>query len=168
MARLRRAYRSFLLWILNVFFCGTHFFALKRALLNAAGIPCGKGTRVVGPLHPGSVASVSFGESVWVGAGLTIFGSGSVRIGNHVDLGPEVMFISSSHEMNDAPDHRAGKGIAWHIEVEDGSWIGARATIQGDIVIGRGSVIGACALVNKSLGENVLCGGVPAVVKKAL
>ena len=123
---------------------------------------------MVGPLYPGTVAEVSFGENVWVGAGLTVFGSGSVRIGSRVDLGPEVLFLSSSHEMNDSPEHRAGKGISWHIVVEDGSWIGARATIQGDVVVGRGSVIAACALVNRSLGDNVLCAGVPAVVKKDL
>ena len=168
MARLRRLHRRFLLHILNTFFRGTHFFALKRRLLRAAGIPCGDGTRVVGPLRMDPAAELSVGAGVWISADLTVFGSGSVRIGDRVNIGPQVMFISSSHEMNDSPDRRAGRGIAWHITVEDGSWIGARATLQGDVTVGRGAVIGACALVNKSLGDNVLCVGVPAVVKKKL
>ncbi len=167
MSKLKRIRRAILLHLLNLF-SGSHFFALKRRLLIAAGIPCGPASRVVGPVHLGTVAEVSIGESVWVGADLTVFGSGGVRIGDHVDLGPEVMFLTSSHELNDSPAHRAGKGISWHITVEDGSWIGARAVIQGDVVVGRGAVVGACALVNRSLGDNVLCVGVPAAVKRRL
>lgn len=50
------------------------------------------------------------------------------------------------------------------IRIEDGAYIGMRASIiaRNDLVIGKGAVVGACSLVNKSIpgGETVV--GIPA------
>ena len=46
-------------------------------------------------------------------------------------------------------------------------WIGANATIVPDVCIGKGSIVGAGAVVTKNIPEYSICVGVPAkVIKK--
>ena len=54
------------------------------------------------------------------------------------------------------------------IVVEDGSWIGACATILPGITIGRGSVVAAGAVVTTDVDPHTMVGGVPAKRIKAL
>lgn len=67
-------------------------------------------------------------------------------------------FIMDSHEKlpeNDAP-----------VIVEDDVWTGANITILKGVTIGRGCVIAAGAVVNKSMPPYSIIGGVPARVLK--
>lgn len=162
MRKLLRIRRSFLIKIINSFLCGTHFFKLKIFLLKHAGIECGLNTKVVGPIYLGNVAQISFGNNVWIGTKFSVYGNGSVIVENNVDIAPEVSIITGSHEIAFDEGHRAGKGISYHVTIKEGCWVGARATIMGNIEIGKGSVVAASALVNKSVESNTLCGGVPA------
>jgi len=166
MGRLKRIKRTFCIWIINSFLSGTHFFELKRLLLRAAGIPCGVGSKVVGPVYLGNVARVRIGSNVWVGTRFAVYGNGSVTLGDDIDIAPEVAFLTGSHEMVEGPlhthTHRAGKGVSFHIEVGNGTWIGARSTIMGNTTIGDGCVIAVGAVVNRTVGTNMVVGGVPA------
>ena len=49
-----------------------------------------------------------------------------------------------------------------------GVWIGARATILLNTVIGDGAAVAACACVTRDIPGNTLAGGVPARVIKEL
>lgn len=158
MGRLRRIKRAFCIWIINSFLCGTHLFTCKRRLLMRAGIPCGENTCVVGPLYMGNISNVSFGNNVWVGRGFKVYGNGNVKIGCTIDIAPDVAFVTGSHEIGDHT-HRAGKGISYSIQVENGCWIGARATIMGNTTIKEGSIIAAGAVVNQTVGPNAIYGG---------
>lgn len=162
MSKLMRIKRSFLIKIINSCLCGTHFFKLKNNLLKHTGIKCGLNTKVVGPLYLGNVAQVSFGNNVWIGTKFSVYGNGKVVVEDNVDIAPEVSIITGSHEIAFDEQHRAGDGISYHVTIKEGCWIGARVTIMGNTEIGKGSVVAASALVNKSVGSNILCGGVPA------
>ncbi|MCI8554136.1 MAG: hypothetical protein HFJ80_04230 [Clostridiales bacterium] len=59
-------------------------------------------------------------------------------------------------------ERRAGKGESYHIRVGDGTWIGTRATLLNNTVVGDACVIAACACVNKNVEAGTLAGGVPA------
>ena len=161
MGRLHRAKRAFCIWIINSFLCGTHFFVWKRRLLLLAGIPCGDNTCLVGPLYLGNVSNVSIGNNVWVGRDFKVYGNGKVVIGNNIDIAPDVSFVTGSHEIGNST-HRAGKGISYSIQVDDGCWLGARATIMGNTTIKEGSIIAAGAVVNQPVGPDAIYGGVPA------
>lgn len=145
--------------ILNRWFCGTHFFRLKRCLLRFAGMRIGSCTKIVGPVYISS--GIEIGDNCWIGMNLAAHGNGHVRIGNDCDLAPEVMFLTGSHQIG-ARERRAGAGLSSSIQIGDACWIGARATILGGVAVGSGSVIGACALVNRSIENDVLVAGVPA------
>lgn len=172
MSKIMRIKRMFLIWIINTFLCGTHFFTIKRKLLIWSGIDCGKETKLVGPIYVGNIANVHFGDHVWIGTKLSIYGNGSVWIGNDIDIAPDVAFITGSHEISKdihrGGVHRAGKGICYSIEVQDGCWIGTRVSLMGNITVGSGCVLAAACLVNKSLEPNAVYGGIPAKVLRKL
>lgn len=151
----------------NHLFCGTHFFAVKRALLTASGLRIGNNTKIVGPIHFGNASDISIGEDCWIGKNLSIHGDGKVVIGDRCDFAPDVSILTGSHQIGD-PSRRAGEGISFSITVGDGCWIGSGARITGHTDIGTGSVIGACALVNKSIQPNVVVAGVPAKIIREL
>ena len=161
MSRFKRIKRACTIYLINSFLSGTHFYTIKRKLLNTIGIHCGKETRVVGPLFLGNVSQVSFGDGVWVGREFKVYGNGSVTIGNNIDIAPDVAFVTGSHEISDS-SRRAGDGLSYHISVEDGCWIGTRSTILGNTTVKGGCIIAAGAIVNRSTDANSIYGGVPA------
>lgn len=164
---IKKVFRIVALFIINAFLSATRFFSLKRFLLNISGIKIGKDTKVVGPIYIGSVAQVVIGEDCWIGSGFKVYGNGVVVIGDKCDFGPDVAFVTGSHEMGPA-ERRAGTGISFSLSVESGCWIGARVTIVGNTTVGKSSVIGTTSLVNKDIGSNVIAFGSPAKVFKNL
>lgn len=87
--------------------------------------------------------------------------SGYVKIGNSCNIGYNVVFCTISHEILDEKS-RAGKHIDKDIIVEDGCWICANVTVLQGVTIGKGCVIAAGSVVNKSTEPNGLYAGVPA------
>ena len=78
-----------------------------------------------------------------------------------------VHFINSSHEIGDE-NRRASKGIAKHIVVGSGSWIGADTIIMPGVTVGKGVVVGAGSLVTNDLEDNSIYFGSPARLYKKL
>ncbi len=157
--------RRIVYFLVNHVFAGVGCFAVKRRLLNAIGHSLGEGTRLVGPII--CTGTLVTGKNCWLGRNLTIHGNGQVLLGDNCDLAPEVAFLTGGHEIGIAA-RRAGLGKTCTIRVEDGCWIGARATVLGTVTLGRGSVIAACACVTKDIPPNTLSGGVPARILKKL
>jgi len=85
---------------------------------------------------------------------------GTVRIGNFVDIAPEVMIWTLEHDPND-PDFGAKGG---DVVIEDFAWIASRAIILPGITIGTGAVIAAGAVVTRDVPEFAIAAGVPAKV----
>lgn len=159
------AKRILALFCVNHILAGTEYFELKRKILNGAGFEIGAGTKVVGPLF--CSAKLVIGENCWIGRNLSVNGNGTVIIGNNCDIAPEVAFLTGGHEIG-TKDRRAGSGEIYTIRVEDGCWIGARATLGKEICVGTGSVVASCACVMDDVPENSLTGGVPAKVIRKL
>jgi len=90
-----------------------------------------------------------------------------IEIGNHVAIGHHVVLITSDHDTSNALD-RSGTIKTAKITIEDGAWIGARATILPGVTIGRGAVVAAGSLVAQSVPANKVAGGVPARSIKTL
>lgn len=151
--------RIFVTYLVNHIYVGTSHFEVKRKLLNSIGYEIGEGTKVVGPVF--CTGHLKVGKHCWIGCGLKVHGNGTVVLGDHCDLAPEVMFLTGGHEIGNT-SHRAGTGETYEIEVGSGTWIGARTTIGRNVKIGSGCVIAACTCVMSSVESNTLVGGVPA------
>ena len=162
-------YRKIVFFLINHFLIGSGHMACaaKRCLMNSIGLKIGKGTTIVGPIYV--FGSIDIGEKCWVNRNFTVHGNGHVRIGNCCDIGPDVSILTGGHAIGgNNEERRAGKGESYTISIEDGCWIGSRATILGETTIHHHSVIAACSCVNKNVEENTLVGGVPAKVIKSL
>lgn len=81
-----------------------------------------------------------------------------IRIGNHVSVGHEVMFITHGHDTTD-PQRRAGRITRAPIVIEDGAWLGARSIILPGVRIGAGAVIGSSVVVAEDVPEHTLVMG---------
>jgi len=70
-----------------------------------------------------------------------------------------------SHSVIDLSSNQISN-YAEDVNIGDHVWIAARAQILKGVSVGSGSIIGAGAVVTKSIPENSLAVGVPATVKK--
>ena len=167
MSIIKHIYRILLIKITNLF-KGMHFFAVKRFFLNLSpGIRIGKNTKIVGPIWAGTVSNINIGCNTFINREFSIEGNGRITIGNSVDIGPNVRILTGGHLIGESR-HRAGEGISYEVEIQDGCWIGACSTILGNSVIGQGCVVGAVTLVNKNCPANSLIVGHPGIVKRYL
>lgn len=110
------------------------------------------------------VSELHVGREAFIGNGCRFYSSvrysSGVVIGDEAKVAPEVVFCCTTHEMGDAR-RRAGEVYNDGIEVGDGCWIGARATILPALAPSRGSCAKnenphAGAVVMKDFPENRL------------
>jgi acetyltransferase-like isoleucine patch superfamily enzyme len=96
----------------------------------------------------------------------------SIRIGNGVRTGPNVLITDNAHGasvaelLETAPNLRplSSKGP---VVIEDNVWIGTKSSIMPGVRIGRGSIIAANSVVTHDIPPYCVAAGAPArVVKK--
>ena len=92
-----------------------------------------------------------------------------IVIGNKVMFGPEVTIMGGNHRtdlvgrfMSDVSDSDKRPEDDRGVVIEDDVWIGTQAVILHGVIIGRGSIVGAGAVVTKSVLPYSIVGGVPA------
>jgi maltose O-acetyltransferase len=134
--------------------------SLRRFLLRSAGVRIG--AKVTGLKQCGfETKHITIGDGSFINVGCWFEGAGTVNIGRDVFFGPQVMVITSEHEID--PDGTAARNPdASRVTIGDRCWIGARATILPGVTIGAGTIIGAGALVNKDCKPGAVYAGVPA------
>lgn len=93
---------------------------------------------------------LEIGQSSWVGEGAWILNLEPVIIGANTCISQEVLLCTGSHDRN-SPTFEFDNAP---IQIEDGCWVGARATILRGTKIGEGAVIGAAALVTSDVPPN--------------
>ncbi|MGP8321299.1 MAG: acyltransferase [Methanosarcinaceae archaeon] len=107
----------------------------------------------------------SIGECSGVNVNTWINAMGGVTIGNDVIIGPFVIIHSANHKFDrlDIPIQKQGCEKL-SVNIEDDVWIGANAIILPGVTIGRGSVIGAGAVITRDIPPYSVAAGVPAKV----
>lgn len=92
-----------------------------------------------------------------------------MKIGKHVMMGPEVLIYTQNHDFSrtDIPMDQQGWSKERPVVIEDDVWIGSRVTILPGVIIGRGSIVGASAVVTKSFPPYSVIAGNPASVVKS-
>jgi maltose O-acetyltransferase len=142
-----------------------HFSRLRTMLLRALGLRIGATSLFAGPVHltgAGPVGDLlSVGRGCYVTGPLHIDLSAPVHIGDRVYMGYEIMLLTVDHALGDS-SQRCGPRVYRPIWIEDGVWIGSRATILPGVRLGRGSVVAAGAVVTRDVLPNTMVGGVPA------
>lgn len=117
-----------------------------------------------------SYENIEIGNDVNLGyRPVLIAAKSKIVIGNHVMFGPEVTIRGGNHRIDivgrnmiDVGENEKRPEDDPGVVIEDDVWIGTRAVILAGITIGRGAVVGAGAVVTKSVPPYSIVGGNPA------
>ncbi|MCW2542745.1 MAG: acyltransferase [Frankiales bacterium] len=112
------------------------------------------------------VERVSIGDRANVGPYCCVWGGWSTawaRVGVGALLSPGVVLVAGNHGTEGTGPVRDEPLIELDVEVGDGAWIGAHATIVG-CRVGRGAVVGASAVVLEDVPDFAIAVGAPAKV----
>jgi acetyltransferase-like isoleucine patch superfamily enzyme len=87
-----------------------------------------------------------------------------VTIGNNVLIADRVFISDASHNFDDpaAPIRLQGDSFIGAVELKEGCWIGVGAVILPGVTIGKNAVVGANAVVTKSVPDYAVVAGIPA------
>jgi acetyltransferase-like isoleucine patch superfamily enzyme len=110
-------------------------------------------------------SEVCIGSNSYIGHRCLLYGHRGIRVGCDVLLANDVQLICGQHSFaqRDVPI-RAQPGRGRPIVIEDDVWLGSSAIVLGGVTVGRGSVVGAGAVVTNSLPPYSIAQGVPARV----
>jgi acetyltransferase-like isoleucine patch superfamily enzyme len=99
----------------------------------------------------------SYNSNVFIGAS-----GGVIIIGNNVLIGPNSVLRASDHRYSRAELIKNQGHVCGKIIIEDDVWLGANVVVLKDVIIRKGSIIGAGSVVTKSTEEYSINVGVPA------
>lgn len=177
--RLRNSVRSARLKHL----CSSHTsttFTVEASVQNAVGdgaISVGEQCLVMGELLviPPS-GEIAIGDWCYVGPGAKIWSMSSIRIGDRVFISHGVqVFDNNSHSLSASERHaryRELRTVGRHLEqeqvgtspvvIDDDAWLGFNVAVLKGVTIGRGAVVGACAVVVDDVPPYAVVVGNPA------
>lgn len=107
---------------------------------------------------------ITIGNNVSINSFSILYGHGSLTIGNYVRIANSTIIIPSNHNYSDLsiPIYQQGE-TSLGVSIEDDVWLGTNVKILDNVKIGKGNIIGAGSVVNKSLeGKYKIYAGVPA------
>ena len=138
-------------------------YELKDEICNRYLASFGKGSNICRPFHCDNVDNIIIGENVFINYNCIMLSMSKITIGNNVLIGPNVVLTPATHSISASKRHN-GAGYAEDIVISDDVWIGANSVICPGVKIGKGAIIAAGAVVNKSVDDFTIVGGVPAKI----
>jgi len=101
---------------------------------------------------------LSIGSQVDIGEFVVLRANGGLTIGDRVLVAAHATLTTRGHPI--LPP-RYGRTVDGPIVLEDDVWVGAAAVVLPGVTIGRGSIVGAGAVVTRDVPANTIVGGVP-------
>lgn len=134
---------------------------------------CGENVRVNQPVYVDYGQNISIGGHSLINMNCTLLDTGSITIGHHTLIGPDVKIYTAVHPMNgmerywiDENNNTAVKTQTSGVTIGNYVWIGGGAVILPGVTIGDNAVIGAGSVVTSSIPDNAVACGNPCVIKK--
>jgi len=137
--------------------------AVLRRLLGSVG----EGSEIRPPLRCDYGYQTHVGARTFVNFGVVLLDVATITIGDDVQVGPYVQFLTPTHPIEAEP-RRAKLEAARPIVVGDNVWLGGGVIICPGVSIGANTVVGAGAIVTKDLPADVVAVGNPARVVRRL
>lgn len=140
---------------------------IARYLLAQVIGSVGEGVDIRPPLRVDYGHNITIGDGSWVNFGLTALDVAPIVIGQDVLIGPNCSLYTAIHPTEPGP-RRAKWESAAPITLGDNVWLGGSVVICPGVTIGENSIIGAGAVVTRSVPANSIAVGNPARVIRAL
>lgn len=111
--------------------------------------------------------NVHFGEGVYANFNLTLVDDTNIYVGDYTMFGPNVTLATAGHPI--LAELRI-KDYQYNapIHIGKGCWLGTGVIVLPGVTIGDNVVVGAGAVVNKDLPDNVVAVGTPAHVLRKI
>jgi maltose O-acetyltransferase len=103
---------------------------------------------------------VSIGRGTRIADYVHMWGSGGIEIGENVIVAAHSVITSLTHDT--AASLYASSLIKRRVILEDNVWLGSSCVILPGVTIGANAIVGAGAVVTKSVAPGDIVGGVPA------
>ncbi|EGR4403847.1 sugar O-acetyltransferase [Vibrio cholerae] len=111
--------------------------------------------------------NIHVGENFYANFGCVILDVAEVCIGDNCFIAPQVGIYTATHPI-DPIQRNSGLEFGKPIRIGNNCWIGGHATINPGVTLGDNVVVASGAVVTKSFGSNVVIGGNPVRVLKAI
>jgi len=139
----------------------------RREILVALLGAIGAASDIRPPFYCDYGSHIEIGERVFASFGLVALDVVSIKIGDDVQIGPNVQLLTPTHPVD--PELRRAKWEAAEpIVIGDNVWLGGGAIVLAGVTIGDNSVVGAGAVVTADIPPNVVVVGTPARVVRTL
>jgi acetyltransferase-like isoleucine patch superfamily enzyme len=157
---------------------------MRRAIWRAVARKFGNGVRISGNVSFRHLETFEVGDGVFIGAQAFIQGrfDGNTKIGNHVWIGPQAYFDARDLILDDYVGWGPGAKVLGSahtglpidqpiietdleirpVRVEAWADIGTGAVLLPGVTIGKGSIVGAGAVVTRDVLPFAIVAGVPA------
>jgi maltose O-acetyltransferase len=139
----------------------------RRELLTELLGAFGEGSEIRPPLWCDYGYQTSVGARCFANWGLVSLDVATVRIGDDVQIGPNVQLLTATHPLEPGP-RRARWEAAEPIVVGDNVWLGGGVIVCPGVTIGADTVVGAGSVVVRDVPAGVVAVGSPARVVRAL
>jgi len=148
---------------------GEHCEVFGNALiLNPEVIELGDWVRIDDYCRLEGGAGIRMGTAVHVESFSSIFGGGTVEIGNYLGIGQGARVITGSgHPWEAVLEPEFPEDDLWvrrklRVVIEDYAWIGANAVVLPNVRVSTGGVVSAGAVVTKDVPPWTVVAGTPA------
>lgn len=128
-------------------------------LYRRLGVRIGQGGTILMGAEVHHARRIRIGSHSVINPHCYLDGRGGLEIGSNVNISPHVLLVAGSHDHGDG-SHFIGRVDP--VKVEDYVWLCTRATVLPGVVVGRGAVVAAGAVVTKSVAPYSIVAGVPA------
>lgn len=124
----------------------------------------GKNLRASDQVRLNNPTMISIGDNCYLGSGVQFYPwNERITIGSDVLLAAGVRMITRKHGFSDLDKPMSQQGYTnAPIVIQDDVWVGFQAVILPGVTVGRGSIIGAGAVVTKDVEPFTVVVGVPA------
>lgn len=140
----------------------------RQQLLQQLFAEFGEGSYVEPPFHANwGGKHVHFGEHVYANFNLTVVDDTHIYVGDHTQLGPNVVLTTAGHPIN--PELRE-QAYQYNVPIHIGRncWLGAGVIVLPGVTIGDNTVIGAGSVVTKDIPSGVVAVGNPCRVLREI
>lgn len=135
---------------------------LKILILRLFGSRIGKGVVLKPGINVKYPWNLRIGDYSWVGENAWIDTLAPIYIGRNVCISQGVYFCTGNHDWNDP----AFGLIVKPSVVEDGAWVGARATVLPGVTVASHSIVTAGSVITKNTEPYMIYTGNPAAAVK--